>query len=98
MLEEKPFDSERVVDIIVAYGRDLYNSGRPYWHFSETVNALTALEPALRRCCQAAWDLAFTWLAEEPSSHHIALPPVLLMAILGVCLGWGWLRESGVFL
>ncbi|CAE7205238.1 unnamed protein product [Symbiodinium sp. KB8] len=45
----------------------------------------------------AAWDLAFTWLAEEPSNHHIALPPLLLMAILGVCLAWGWLREAGIF-
>ena len=97
LLEEKPFDSERIVDVIVLYGRDLYNSGRPYWHFSETVNAITALKPALRRCCQAAWDLAFTWLAEEPSNHHIALPPLLLMAILGVCLAWGWLREAGIF-
>ncbi|CAE7233811.1 unnamed protein product [Symbiodinium sp. CCMP2456] len=95
--EAKPFDTENFVELIIAFGRDLYNSGRPYWHYSETINALTALKPALRRACQGAWDLAFTWLADEPSSHHLALPPILLMAILGVCLAWGWVREAAIF-
>ncbi|CAE7228408.1 unnamed protein product [Symbiodinium sp. CCMP2456] len=95
--EAKPFDTENFVELIIAFGRDLYNSGRPYWHYSETINALTALKPALRRACQGAWDLAFTWLADEPSSHHLALPPILLMAILGVCLAWGWVSEAAIF-
>ena len=79
------------------FGRDLYNSGRPYWHFSETINGLTARKPTIRRSCQAAWDLAFTWLSEEPSSHHVAMPPIVLMAIITACLAWGWTREAGIF-
>ena len=100
VLAEKPFDTEGLVELLVSFGRDLYNSGRPYWHFSETINGLTARtarKPSIRRSCQAAWDLAFTWLSEEPSSHHVAMPPIVLMAILSTCLAWGWTREAGIF-
>ncbi|CAE7353024.1 unnamed protein product, partial [Symbiodinium microadriaticum] len=94
---ERPFDTEGFVELLVFFGRDLYNSGRPYWHFSETINGLTARKPTIRRSCQAAWDLAFTWLSEEPSSHHVAMPPIVLMAIITACLAWGWTREAGIF-
>ena len=87
-LGKVPFDAEAFVELLVSYGQDLYNSGRPYWHFSETVNAVTSLKPVLRRQCQAAWDLAYTWLAEEPSSHHIAVPAIVLVSILSACLCW----------
>ena len=96
-LGRTPFDTEVFVGLLVAYGQDLYNSGRPYWHFSETVNAVTSLKPVLRRQCQAAWDLAYTWLAEEPSSHHIAVPAIVLVSILSACLCWGWVSEAGIF-
>ena len=92
---EKPFDTEGFVELLVLFGRDLYNSGRPYWHFSETINGLIARKPTIRRSCPAAWDLAFTWLSEEPSSHHVAMPPIVLMAIITTCLAWGWTREAG---
>ena len=96
-LSQVPFDAERFIGLLTEYGQDLYNSGRPYWHFSETLNAVTSLKPVLRRQAQAAWDLAFTWLAEEPSTHHIAMPAVILTSILSACLCWGWTREAGVF-
>ncbi|OLQ07701.1 Muskelin [Symbiodinium microadriaticum] len=34
---------------------------------------------------------------KEPSSHHVAMPPIVLMAILSTCLAWGWTREAGIF-
>ena len=97
VLEARPFDTERFVDWLILYGQELYGSGRPYWHFSETINALTARKPVLRRACQGAWDLAFTWLSEEPSTHHVALPAILLLAILAPCLAWGWVTEGALF-
>jgi hypothetical protein len=92
-----PLNVERIVDLLVQYGRDLYGSGRPYWHFSETVNSVTSLRPTLRRQVQGAWDLSFAWLAEEPYSHHTALPAQVLLALLSVCLLWGWVREASSF-
>ena len=70
LLQAKPFDPEDLCSWLTTYGRDLYNSGRPYWHYAETVNAVTAARPAFRRQAQGAWDLAFAWLAEEPYGHH----------------------------
>ncbi|CAE7648469.1 unnamed protein product [Symbiodinium pilosum] len=92
-----PFLVEPFVELLVQYGHDLYGSGRPYYHFSETINAVTARKPILRRQVQAAWDVAFTWLAEEPSTHHVAMPPSVLLALLSACLAWGWVREAGIF-
>ena len=92
LLSEKPLDSEKVAGFLVMYGRDLYGSGRPYWHFSETINCVTALRPSLRRQVQAAWDMAFSWQAEEPTVHH-----TVLLSITTICLLWGWTREAGLF-
>ena len=96
-LGRTPFLVEPFVELLVQYGHDLYGSGRPYYHFSETINAVTARKPILRRQVQAAWDVAFTWLAEEPSTHHVAMPPSVLLALLSACLAWGWVREAGIF-
>ena len=58
---------------------------------------MTSLKPVLRRQCQAAWDLAFAWQAEEPYNHHTALPALVLLAVLTTCMIWGWVREAGIF-
>ena len=97
LLERKPLDADVVSDALVRYGRDLYGSGRPYWHFSETINSVTSLKPVLRRQVQAAWDLGFAWVADEPYSHHTAIPPAVLIATITACLLWGWTREAGCF-
>ena len=55
------------------FGRELHRNGRPYNHYAETINAVSALRPSLRRVLQGAWDLAFTWLREEPPTHHVAI-------------------------
>eukprot|EP00439_Symbiodinium_sp_Y106_P018455 s819_g2.t1 len=96
-LRKKPFDQDVFCDYVIAFGNDLYASGRPYWHYAETINALTSLRPSLRKQLQGAWDLAHTWLAEEPYVHHTAMPAPVLVAILSTCLLWGWLKEAGIF-
>ena len=78
------------------YGRQLFEAGWPYSHFSEVINAVSAREPALRRSLQPAWNLAFTWLREEPHSHHVALPWQVLLAAVTTALMWGWPRVAGV--
>ena len=97
LLERKPLDPDQVAARLISYGRQLYESGRPYWHYSETINGVAALRSSLRRSLQAAWDLAFSWMALEPSTHHVAMPPTVLLAVLSVCIYWGWLREAGIF-
>ena len=88
LLSKRPFDPEELCGWITSYGRDLYGS-RPYWHFAETVNAVTALKPAFRRQAQGAWDLAFMWLSVwTPHSNA------------GCCASFDsyrWIKEAGCF-
>ena len=97
LLAVKPLDAEAVSDWLISYVRDLYGSGRPYWHFSETINTISSLKPTLRRQLQGAWDLCFAWKTEEPVTHHTAMHPFILVALLTACLVWGWTREAGCF-
>ena len=82
--------------LLVRYGRQLFEAGWPYSHYSEVINAVSSREPALRRSLQMAWDLAFAWLREEPHSHHVALPWQVLVAAITTALIWGWPRVAGL--
>ncbi|CAE6913350.1 unnamed protein product [Symbiodinium microadriaticum] len=60
---------------------------------SDYLVSVTCTGPAV----QAAWDLSFAWLAEEPYSHHTAIPPVFFLSLLTAAMIWGWVREAGCF-
>eukprot|EP00438_Fugacium_kawagutii_P016967 Skav217281 [mRNA] locus=scaffold120:219800:220858:+ [translate_table: standard] len=94
LLEPRSLNFEDVAEALVAFGKDLYQSGKSYSRFSETINAVTALRPSLRRNVAAAWDLAFNWVVDEPHEHHAALPLTLLIASVSLALLWGWVREA----
>ena len=97
LLAARPLVAETIAGWLVAYGRELFEAGRPYWHYSETINAIGSRQPVLRRQLQGAWDLAFGWMAAEPYTHHVAMPPIILLAMVTTCLLWGWAREAGIF-
>lgn len=86
---------EEINVLLSSYGRALYKAGRPLAHYSETVNAISSWKPQLRRVLQGAWDLAYSWVKTEPSTHHTAMPPQVLMGMLTCCLTWGWIRLAG---
>ena len=70
---EAAFDAwsaEEVSNSLSRYGRDLFEAGLPYWHFSETINAVSSRRPSVRCQMQGAWDVAFGWLALEPHTHR----------------------------
>ena len=80
----------------ISYGRELFDAGRFYWHYAETINGVASGRPAIRRQLRCAWDVAFSWMALEPYTLHVAMPAVLLLAILAVCITWGWKAEAGI--
>ena len=82
---------------LVRYGRFLFAQGRPYYHYTETINSVSARRPVLRRSLQQAWDLAFMWNSFEPVEHHHAMPVQVLLALIATCLLWGWRREAAIF-
>ena len=96
LFDLSPSTTKLLNNWLVCYGRQLFEAGWPYSHYSEAINAVSSKEPALRRSLQPAWDLAFCWLREEPHSHHIALPWQLLLAAIATSLTWGWPRVAGM--
>ena len=96
LFDVAPPTTKRLNSLLVCYGRQLYDAGWPYSHYSEVINAVSSKEPGLRRCLQPAWDLAFAWLREEPHSHHVALPWQVLLAAISLSLMWGWARVAGM--
>ena len=95
MLKESHRFLDEINAILIRYGRCLYEAGRPYNHFAETINAVTSSKPSLRRSLQSTWNLAFGWLHNEPSAHHIAMPAQVLLCLLSISLMWGWTRIAG---
>ena len=89
--------SEKVAGHLVSYGQALFRGGHPYYKYSETINAVAALKPSIRRNLTYAWDLAFAWLTEEPHCHHKAMPLGILLAVLSAALAWGWAAEAALF-
>ena len=53
LLLEEPANAESVADWLSIYGRELYDAGRPYSHFSETINAISAAQPVHPPCRHA---------------------------------------------
>ena len=80
--------------LLCRYGRLLYQSGKTYNSFAETINAVTTRKPALRRSLQGAWDLGYAWVKAEPSQHHVAMPAQILCAMVGLSVSWGWLTMA----
>ena len=92
-----PPDYDLVNSVLTRYGRHLFSSGKPYYHFAETINSVSARRPLLRRSLQQAWGLCAMWTAFEPVEHHKAMPVQLLLGVLATCLIWGWTREAAIF-
>ena len=98
LLFSNEYDAEFIAEVLTAYGKEMFYSGKAYGRFAETINSVTSARPALRKQLAAAWDLAFNWIADEPRDHHPALPVSILLAISGLALLWGWVREASIFL
>ena len=97
LLENHVYSIDELNRHLVRYGRALYAVGRPYNHFAETINAIAARRPVVRRQLQEAWNFAFAWVREEPPVHHVAMPWQVLLACISTCLVWGWLDIAGMF-
>lgn len=89
---------EMICDWLVTYGKQMYYAGKSYGRYAETINGVTARRPILRRQLIGAWGLAFSWVADEPRTHHPALPISVLVAISSLALLWGWPREAAILM
>ena len=97
VLFTSPPDVDQLNRILCDFGRWLFTEGKPYYHFSETINAITCKRPVVRRSLQQSWDLAFMWGSHEPAEHHIAMSFQVLVALIAGAWSWGWKREAACF-
>lgn len=97
-LDGPAVNAEHVSDILASYGRALFYAGKPYGRYSETINAVVGRRPHLRRSLISAWDVAFSWVTDEPHVHHPAMPLSVVLAFGGLALLWGWPVEASIFL
>lgn len=86
---------EEINAVLCRYGRLLYEAGKTYNQYAETINSLTSMRPSLRRQMQGAWDLGYAWMRLEPSQHHIAMPAAILIGMVTTSLLWGWTHFAG---
>ena len=89
--------TEQIGEALTANDLFLFRFGQAYYKFFETSNAVASLRPSVRRWLARPWDLAFAWLAEEPSIHHKAMPKSILLAVMSFALLWGWAVEAAIF-
>ena len=73
------------------FGRWLYENGKPYSHYSETIK-FCSLQSALRSA--GCFSQRGTW-REEPAVHHTAMPWQILVVMLTTCLLYGWASVAG---
>ena len=98
LLTSHDTQAEDVAGYLVEYGKELFYGGKPYGRYAETINGVASKKPVLKRQLVAAWDLAFSWVADEPARHHPAMPLSVLLAFASLALLWGWAGESAIFL
>ena len=96
LLDARPTDAEAVSGWLVKYGRELHAAGKGYNKYSETVNAIAMVKPSLKRQLTGAWDLAFSWLQDEPHRHFPAMPLTVMVSLVTVALIWGWPVEAAL--
>ena len=95
LLENSHQCVEEINMVVSRFGRELFKAGKTYNQYAETINSLTSLRPTLRRQMQGAWDLGFAWMRQEPTQHHVAIPSIILIAMITTSLMWGWVRFAG---
>ena len=70
-----------------------YYSGKAYGRYSETIDAVASRRLVLKLQLVGAWDVA-----DEPHSHHPAIPLLVILAFAALGMLWGWAAESALLL
>ena len=83
-------DVRMLLGWVVQFGRHLYQEDRPYYLYAELLNALVDKRRSLKRQLDESWSFADLWRTLEPVQHRLAVPRLLLRALISLSLMWGW--------
>ena len=81
-----------------AYGRQLYEWGKPLYVFRHLVVYSQRTYPGLRGHFQSGWDVINRWEELEPVEHRRPLPAKLVEAMCCLALMWEWPHVCAVIL
>jgi hypothetical protein len=88
----------RISTLLADYGQTMYSEGQPRTNFAETINAVQKKWPQLRRRLREAWEVEDAWRLREPGHNRAPVPPILIRAVVALCLLWKWPAVAAVLL
>ena len=87
-----------VIDKILAdWGQRLWQAGRALGDLTAGILAVTDHRRPLRGTLQGAWEVAHVWKSLLPAGNRTPLPERAFLAILTLCLAWGWYDIAVLF-
>ena len=82
----KVVDLDLLDHLLENYGRAMYSANHSLHDFTETINAVVARNRRLRKLLTLSWDVVDSWHWAEPSTPRVAMPRVVLDALVSVAL------------
>ena len=97
-LERLFHDGEALNDLLVSFGREMYEGMRARGQYVDFLLGIADLRRGLRRRLQVAWDFNTLWRTLVPGQNRLAMPLLVLQAMVAVALLWGWPLVAAHFL
>ena len=81
-----------------AYGKQLYEDGKPLYLYRHLIIHGQRSIPALRQYSRPVWDLVTRWESLEPLKRRPPLPYALMKAMAALGLTWKWYRWTAAMM
>jgi len=99
LMEELARDHQVLfAEALVEYGKRVCVARWARGAYTKTVNAVVRRFHWLKGTLSGAWQLLDTWAAMEPTAVHPPMPLLVLRAIVGTSIAWGWYHMAGLLL
>lgn len=91
-------DPKQQVLFLRPFGLAQYSAGAPMYIFRHLVVLFQQQYPNQQAFIREGWSLLNRWEIAQPVSHRAPLPKLILDAMAGLALSWGWFRWTGILL
>ena len=84
--------------VLRTYSDELYKAGAYLGSYRQLLAHAQKVVPLVRPFLKPAWEMATRWEELQPVSHRTPCPEVIVRAMVGLALAFGWRRWAGVTL
>ena len=84
--------------VLRTYSDELYKAGASLGSYRQLLAHAQKVVPLVRPFLKPAWEMATRWEELQPVSHRTPCPEVIVRAMVGLALAFGWRRWAGVTL